>query len=306
MIYPEIALNKLQQQSKLSHNVQDYNHYQHQLKSRAMLLRYQQGLNELFNDKLTADLTINIDSLLNSSHTNHDSLFVTHSLSTPLKPQQTVILALWQALHLQQLLPILTQILGTQVSGKDRETVSYYALLQAGISDITAQLDPSKQVFAGISAAKQTMLIIFAYRLASASTTVNPLIDNQITIDYTKSQVKDLKRYARLIDIDLSIVSDANLQWLLLTAQQLNSVQLLAIITSTATNDTDECEQQQHNNQQKSEPIAYNGHDDNEPMDNNYRLWLITLHTLMLHDTIVSQDEYDCLTLLAERWLGVQ
>lgn len=109
----EIALNKLQQQSKLSHNVQDYKHYQHQLKSRAMLLRYQQGLNEPFNDKLTADLTINIDSLLNSSHTNHDSLFVTHSLSTPLKPQQTVILALWQALHLQQLLPILTQILGT-------------------------------------------------------------------------------------------------------------------------------------------------------------------------------------------------
>ena len=39
---------------------------------------------------------------------------------------------------------------------------------------------------------------------------------------------------------------------------------------------------------------------------NEYRQWLSTLHTVMLHDTIISQDEYDCLMVLAERWLGVR
>ena len=45
----------------------------------------------------------------------------------------------------------------------------------------------------------------------------------------------------------------------------------------------------------------------NKPYEyNNYRQWLSTLHTAMLHDTIVSQDEYDCLIALAEHWLGVR
>ena len=37
-----------------------------------------------------------------------------------------------------------------------------------------------------------------------------------------------------------------------------------------------------------------------------YQQWLSTLHTVMLHDTIVSQDEYDCLTELANHWQGVR
>ena len=44
--------------------------------------------------------------------------------------------------------------------------------------------------------------------------------------------IVDLRRHARLIDIDLSTVTDANLQWLLLTAQHLNSIQLLAVVAA--------------------------------------------------------------------------
>jgi len=104
-----------------------------------------------------------------------------------------------------------------------------------------------------------------------------------------------------LIAIDLGAVSDANLQWLLLIAQHLNSIQLLAIITLIPTAD-----ENQHKTRQDRGQIAYNGDSRNSFDCNSYRLWLSTLHTVMLHDTIVSQDEFDCLTMLAERWLGVR
>ena len=48
--------------------------------------------------------------------------------------------------------------------------------------------------------------------------------------DSVAHYIVDLRRHARLIDIDLMTVSDLNLQWLLLTAQHLNSIQLLAIV----------------------------------------------------------------------------
>ena len=66
--------------------------------------------------------------------------------------------------------------------------------------------------------------------------------------------------------------------------------------------------------QQGGDQIDYNAHrqDGNAGNDSHsyayhtYRQWLSTLHTVMLHDTIVSQDEYDCLSMLANHWLGVR
>jgi len=113
-----------------------------------------------------------------------------------------------------------------------------------------------------------------------------------------------------LIDIDLGTVSDANLQWLLLTSQSLNSIQLLALIGAVpiliSATTADKCDDNHQEKQQESGQIDYNELTDNPYTYNNYRQWLSTLHTVMLHDTIVSQDEYDCLMLLAEHWLGVR
>ena len=41
--------------------------------------------------------------------------------------------------------------------------------------------------------------------------------------------------------------------------------------------------------------IDYNDDSTIRPAHHEYRQWLSTLHTVMLHDTIISQDEYDCL-----------
>ena len=141
----------------------------------------------------------------------------------------------------------------------------------------------------------------------------------------------DLRRHARLIDIDLAAVSDANLQWLLLTAQNINSVQLLAVVEAVpillaSASQSPASEAKRNDNyrqrQQGGDQIDYNAHRQDGNADSvdkagndslrhsyaypTYRQWLSTLHTLMLHDTIVSQDEYDCLTELANHWLGVR
>ena len=143
------------------------------------------------------------------------------------------------------------------------------------------------------------MLILFAYRLAK-----DVLLKNQpeeYLIANMSRYITDLRRHTRLIDMDLTAVSDANLQWLLLTAQGLNSIQLLAIIEEIPVfvpppTIIPIIMDYPHNKSRGSEQIAYN----------TYRRWLSTLHTVMLHDTIISQDEYDCLTALAMRWLGVR
>lgn len=243
---------------------------------------------ELFKGQLSADLTKNLN----------DDASETLAQCLPLKPQPPPILSLWQALHLQQLLPVLSQVLGDDGS---TENALYQQVLQACVPDIIAQLDPSGQTFTGLETNQQAMLVIFAYRLAK-----DKVGQTAGFIDNHKCYVIDLRRHARLIDIDLGAVSDANLQWLLVTAQHLNSIQLLAIITLIPTTD-----ENQHKTQQDKGQIVYNG-DSHNSFDyngfnhNNYRLWLSTLHTVMLHDTIVSQDEFDCLTVLAERWLGVR
>ena len=293
----ESVINDLQQKSERSHSNASHQYYQRQLNARTMLLRYQQGLVELFNNTLTADLTANIADDLNSNFdqntNNSTNSLVTHSSSVrssvaSAKPQQSTVSSLWNALHLQQLLPVLQQVLGA-----DKETVCYQKVLQAGVESIIVQLDPSGQICQKMSAAKQMILIIVAYRLANS-------FDYQALKN--KRYVLDLRRYARLLNIDLAAVNDADLQWLLLTVQSLNSIQLLAIISlsSTASN----THYQQNNSRSETGQIAYNTCA--KYSYNDYRLWLSTLHTVMLHDTIVSQDEGDCLTLLAECWLGVR
>lgn len=288
------TISALQQKTEDSHSNsshQHYQHYQRQLHARTMLLRYQQGLIDLFDNKLTADLTVNISNNFNSSA----NLSVAHSLSihssdAKSNPQQATILSLWQALHLQQLLPVLQQVLG-----ENAETISYQQVLQAGVESVTVQLDPSGQLFHSLSAAQQMLLIILAYRLAHS-------FDQQALKN--KRYVLDLRRYARLISIDLEAINDTDLQWLLLTAQNLNSIQLLAIINTSPIAHI--IHDKQDDSRPKVRKMAYNNYAYSVYTHNDYRLWLSTLHTAMLHDTIVSQDEHDCLTVLAERWLGVR
>ena len=289
----ESTITELQQHSALSHSNASYQHYQRQLKSRTMLMRYQQGLIALFDSQLTADLTANIDISLNEN-VNSDVLAIHSSLASSKPARQPAMLSLWQALHLQQLLPILSSVLNNESTSVLNE--SYEQILETAISAITVQLDPSGQLFKNLDVAEQMLLVILAYRLARSC-------HSQTLTNFDKSYVMDLRRHTRLLNIDVVAIDDANLQWLLLTAQSLNSMQLLAIITSVpATVTVSSVDHMQHNRPQECDQIAYNSQANN----NNYQLWLSTLHTVMLHDTIVSQDEYDCLTLLAERWLGVR
>lgn len=276
----ETAVNALQQRSLSSHQLSDDQQYQQQLNARNMLLRYQQGVLELFKSQLNADLTTNIQPQSGKLTKNNCIAGMTCNSATP--SPHPVVLSLWQALHLQALLAALSPVLTGHHNTQTAITETYAPILQASIEPLIAQLDPSKQTFKGLNSGERTMLILFAYRLASDT------LADAATTHYKSSYVIDLRRHARLIDIDLTAVSTVNLQWLLLTAQRLNSLQLLALMNAVS----------------PIEKIDQSGY--NAPADNPYRLWLSTLHTVMLHDTIISQLEYDCLVTLAEHWLGVR
>lgn len=93
------------------------------------------------------------------------------------------------------------------------------------------------------------------------------------------------------------------------------SIQLLALIAAVpifiapASQSSDSQAKGDDNYRQRQQgdaQIDYNATTDKPYGYNDYRQWLSTLHTVMLHDTIVSQDEYDCLTELANHWLGVR
>ncbi|CAM3479546.1 M48 family metalloprotease [Psychrobacter glaciei] len=302
----ESVIAELRLKHESSHSNQSYQHYVQQQKCRTMLLRYQQGIFELFQGCLTADLSQNFaDNIINDDGSADiaKSEF-THSENAV--SQVPSILSLWQALHLQKLLPILSKVLNDKST--DRQT-TWQQTLQAGTDSIVAQLDPSGQVFDGLRASDTTMLTLLAYRLSKdVKGQMISRLDSSLfgyNNDSVAHYIVDLRRHARLIDITLTEVSDANLQWLLLTAQGLNSVQLLAIIdavpsfqksTSRVSIIDTQIEDNYREKQQDSSQIDYN----------EYRQWLSTLHTVMLHDTIVSQDEHDCLMLLAEHWLGVR
>ncbi|MBB3105953.1 Zn-dependent protease with chaperone function [Psychrobacter luti] len=341
----ESAINEWRLKYEASHSNQDHQHYVQQKKCRMMLLRYQQGIIQLFENTLTADLSQKFADHIDSqgSIDNPKSAF-NHLEST--SSRSPSILALWQALQLQQLLPILSAVLNdTQVQSHicpqhlKSQYFQWQQVLQAGKDNIYAQLDPSGQVFNGLDVAARTMLVLLAYRLSKDDKgQMISAIDSSVysaVLSYNSASVAhylvDLRRHARLIDIDLAVVSEANLQWLLLTAQNLNSVQLLALIevvpifiasdsqleASEANGDDNYRQRQQGGGQ-----IDYNAHIQDGQADSvdkagndsmhhsytyhTYRQWLSTLHTVMLHDTIVSQDEYECLTELSNHWLGVR
>lgn len=322
----ENAIDELRLKYEASHRNQDHQHYVQQKKCRSMLLRYQRGIIELFENSLTADLSQKFADNID----NDDSINKPQSLLNPLEDthcRSPSILALWQALQLQQLLPVLSTVLNDkQVQSHLHSQYPYYQwqqVLHAGTDDIYAQLDPSGQVFDGLDVAAKTMLTVLAYRLSKdAKGQIISALDSELrssVLSYNSASIAhylvDLRRHARLIDINLAAASEANLQWLLLTAQSLNSVQLLALIAAVpifiaSTSQSSSLKAKGADNyrqrQQGDAQIDYNVIN-NKPYDyNDYRQWLSTLHTVMLHDTIVSQDEYDCLTLLAHHWLGVR
>ena len=288
----EKAINQLQVRSESSHSNQEYQHYVQQKKCRTMMMRYRHGIIELVETYLTADLSKNFADNIMSEASNIDKIKSVLTEPHNVKSRSPSILALWQALHLQQLLPVLNTVLSEVASPLWQQK------LQAGREDVIDQLDPSGQVFKSIKAAERSIVILLAYRLSTDNNASN------------SNYAVDLRRQARLIDIDLTRVSEANLQWLLLCAQYLNSVQLLALLEAVPVftpsrtdlrHDDSLKKQQQHGGQ-----IDYNKTVHQPYTYNDYRRWLSTLHTAMLHDTIVSQDEYDCLTLLSEHWLQVR
>lgn len=326
----ESAIDELRLKYEASHRNQDHQHYMQQKKCRTMLIRYQQGIIELFENSLTADLSQNIADTIDNDASIDKSTSVLNSLENTYS-RSPAILALWQALQLQQLLPVLSAVLNdTQVQSHLHPQYPYYQwqqVLHAGTDDIYAQLDPSGQVFNGLNIAVKTMLTLLAYRLSKdAKGQIISALDSSVPIStpisvlsYNSASVAhylvDLRRHARLIDIDLAAVSEANLQWLLLTAQSLNTVQLLALIeavpifiasASQSSSPKAKGDDNYRQRQQGDAQIDYNAINDKPYGYNDYRQWLSTLHTVMLHDTIVSQDEYDCLTLLANHWLGVR
>ncbi|WP_201614231.1 M48 family metalloprotease [Psychrobacter sp. JCM 18902] len=331
----ETAINESRFRYETSHSNQEHQHYVQQKKCRTMLMRYQQGIIELFEHYLTADLSQNIADNID----NDDSIDKPQLLSNPLENTNSrlpSILSLWQALQLQQLLPILSTVLNEiHVHAQPQLLWLWQQALQAGRDDIYDQLDPSEQVFDGLDVAARTMLVLLAYRLSKdVKGQVVSALDNSVHVsapilalgynnDSVAHYIVDLRRHARLIDIDLAAVSDANLQWLLLTVQNINSVQILAVIeavpifiapASQSSSSKAKGDDNYRQRQQGGDQIDYNAHrqDVNAGNDSHsyayhtYRQWLSTLHTVMLHDTIVSQDEYDCLSMLANHWLGVR
>lgn len=331
----ETAINESRLTYGASHRSQDHQHYVQQKKCRTMLMRYQKGIIELFENYLMADLSQNFADNIASHDGSIDKPISVSTHSGNIDSRLPSILSLWQALQLQQLLPILSTVLNEKQGHVQPQLLwLWQQTLQAGRADIYAQLDPSGQVFDGLDVAKQTMLSLLAYRLSKdVKGQVVSALDSSVHIsalsyndDSVAHYIVDLRRHARLIDIDLAAVSDANLQWLLLTAQNINSIQLLAVIeavpifiapASQSSASEAKCNDNYRQRQQGGDQIDYNAHRqdgnaDNEGNDSHsydyhtYRQWLSTLHTVMLHDTIVSQDEYDCLSMLANHWLGVR
>lgn len=312
----EIYIKKLKLRSDSEHSHESDQYYKKQAKCRTMLLRYQQGIVELFNQQLTSDLTKSLacdsaDQKISSDRSHSAANSFNHSLAV--ERQKSPILSLWQALQLQQLLPILSEVLhDTDTHALSSQT------LKTGVESVRVQLDPSGQVFEALSDAQMSMVVLLAYRLSKdAKGQMISMHERSLLSEGDESvahYIVDLRRHARLVDIDLTTVSDVNLQWLLLTAQHLNSIQLLAIIAAVPTSNSHSIKRPINTldssnypeRQQDGSQIDYNDDSTVRSAHHEYRQWLSTLHTVMLHDTIISQDEYDCLLAMSERWLGVR
>lgn len=305
------AIDALRLKHESQHDDRSYQRYMQQKKCRTMLERYHQGMLALFKRQLVTDLSETFAHQVLSDKAVSDTPQPTLTFSENNTPS---ILSLWQALHMQLLLPALFRVLNAEQSVAQ---AAWQQELQAGRNSLLTQLDPSGQIFDNLCVARQSILILLAYRLSKdikgqmmSASDSSTLHFNHVSVAH---YIVDLRRHARLIDMDLARVSDANLQWLLLTAQSLNGVQLLALIEAVPILIAPAHVHQQDDNDQEQPQtgyqIDYNGHTDSTAhpyVYNDYRQWLSTLHTMMLHDTIVSQDEYDCLVLLSEHWLGVR
>ncbi|WP_201509474.1 M48 family metalloprotease [Psychrobacter alimentarius] len=288
-----------------------YQYYIRQKKCRTMLERYQEGMLALLKRQLTTDLSEKFAHHVIGGKTISDTPQTTYAL---LEENSPSMLSLWQALHMQLLLPGLFSVLNHE---QPVAQAAWQQALQAGRGSILIQLDPSGQIFETLCVARQAVLILLAYRLSKdiKGQMISALDSSTLYFNHASvaHYIVDLRRHARLIDIDLATVSDANLQWLLLTAQSLNGVQLLAFIEAAPIYVAPANARWQYDSDQEKPQdglqIDYNKHTDSTAhpyVYNDYRQWLSTLHTMMLHDTIVSQDEYDCLVLLSEHWLGVR
>lgn len=316
-------IEKLRLKSDREHSHESDQYYKKQAKCRTMLLRYQQGLLELFKQQIDFDLAQCVAHDIPDENISGDNSHVLpdcsdRSSAAQQKPPIPPILSLWQAVQLQKVLPVLSDVL-------DSHHTTIQALssqrLKAGMEHISAQLDPSGQVFGALDPAQVSIVVLLAYRLSRDAKGQMISLHRRSLINESNEGVAhyivDLRRHARLIDIDLMTVSDHNLHWLLLTSYHLNSVQLLVVISAAPTVarshiasqlDTlggSHCPDRQQNGHQ----IDYNDYNDSKrikPAYNEYRQWLSTLHTVMLHDTIISQNEYDCLLAMSERWLGVR
>jgi Zn-dependent protease with chaperone function len=133
----ELCIEDLKLKSKDDHSHDSHQYYKKQEKCRTMLLRYQQGIFELFNQQLTSDLTKSLasdSSDQNISSDNSNAMALNNPLA--LANQKSPILSLWQALYLQQLLPILSKVL------QDTDAQSLWPqILKTGMEDVRAQLD---------------------------------------------------------------------------------------------------------------------------------------------------------------------
>lgn len=286
------AIEQSRQNSARSHRFQDQHSYQKRQKNRHMLLQYQQGLVTLLTNQQTKALIADIH-IIDNDRVN---------LNTNHRHPQPKLLSLWQTLHLQSVLPILSTILQSTVDDitNGQKNTPYPDVIQQGLTTVIAPLDPSASIFANVDKSERSLLILFAYRLGQELGFNNPKLPfEKASSSNAQYPVADLRRYARLVNIEISAVSDANLQWLLLNARALNSSQLLSIIQAMS-NDTSSL-----NPQASPTEVTNSPHKKAQIDYNTYKVWLSTLHTVMLYDTIISQDEHDSLTLLSQHWIGI-
>ena len=143
------TINAQRLQNERSHDHHAHQHYQQQQSSRTMLARYQCGLLQLFARQLAVDLTFDFAQDISADLVSGTDtpLSVSDQVACT-KSQEVSIVSLWQALHLQRLLPTLFAVLNDKNTDKPS---GWQTLLQAGMEDIGAQLDPSSQVFSGRS-----------------------------------------------------------------------------------------------------------------------------------------------------------
>ncbi|WP_227430769.1 M48 family metalloprotease [Psychrobacter sp. I-STPA6b] len=189
--------------------------------------------------------------------------------------QKANINTLWQALHLNKMLIALSQCLGQP---SQPTTPIYHQTYQNLCQSLNCEQLPQTAIF-----------LILAYTLSIHQPTLltNTKLTNTNDNHHTNSAgIQKLRLYARLAEIDLENAcrqhqQDKALSQLLNDINYLTGNQILAVLYQVQID------------------ISLS-----KMTNNQIRRWLSTLHTVILQDTIVSQKEYDCLTLLAELWLG--